>query len=183
MHIPKAWRAPPSGTSSVAEVPHRACIHQLGYHPDRAHALIQIELLELPVLGSDPAHRAGDRAHHHGLGLDHLAAELDAAQHRAVGNAGRREQAIAFLSAHTTLSRNEAEEEVDRYIAIPGQALSYKIGEQDILDLRRRAKAALGEKFDLKRFHDAILKDGAMPLSILNAKIDRWIAAEKQEIL
>ena len=94
-----------------------------------------------------------------------------------------REQAIAFLGAHTTLSRNEAEEEVDRYIAIPGQALSYKIGEQDILDLRRRAKAALGEKFDLKRFHDAILKDGAMPLSILNAKIDRWIAAEKQEIL
>ncbi len=90
-----------------------------------------------------------------------------------------RERAVAFLSAHTTLSRNEAEEEVDRYIAIPGQALSYKIGEQDILDLRQRAKAALGDKFDLKRFHDAVLKDGAMPLSILNAKIDRWIAAEK----
>ena len=94
-----------------------------------------------------------------------------------------REQAIVFLASHTTLSRNEAEEEVDRYIAIPAQALAYKIGERDILDLRERAKASLGDKFDLKRFHDAILRDGAMPLSILNAKVDRWIAAVQQDTL
>ncbi len=91
-----------------------------------------------------------------------------------------REQSISFLLAHTTLARAEAEEEVDRYIAIPAQALGYKIGEKEILDLRDKAKAALGEKFDLKRFHDAILKDGAMPLSILEAKIERWIAGQKE---
>ncbi len=94
-----------------------------------------------------------------------------------------RETAIDFLMTHTTLSRGEAEEEVDRYIAIPGQALAYKIGERSILDLKERAKSVLGEKFDLKRFHDAILTDGAMPLSILDAKVERWIADEKNSIL
>ena len=77
----------------------------------------------------------------------------------------------------------EAEEEIDRYIAIPGQALAYKIGERNIIDLRERAKSALGEKFDLKRFHDAILRDGAMPLAILDAKVERWIADQKASIL
>jgi uncharacterized protein (DUF885 family) len=90
-----------------------------------------------------------------------------------------REAAIAFLETHAGLPRNEAAEEVDRYIAIPAQALSYKIGEREILDLRARAQAALGAKFDIRRFHDAILKDGAMPLPILDAKIERWIAQEK----
>src|SRR5262245_42855113 len=93
-----------------------------------------------------------------------------------------RETAVDFLMGHTTLSRAEAEEEVDRYIAIPGQALAYKMGERNILDLRERAKSALGEKFDLKRFHDAILRDGAMPLSILDAKVERWIAEQKDSI-
>jgi uncharacterized protein (DUF885 family) len=90
-----------------------------------------------------------------------------------------REQAIQFLISHAALPRNEAAEEVDRYIAIPAQALSYKIGEREILDLRKRAQAALGPKFDLKRFHEAVLKDGAMPLSILDSKITRWIEQEK----
>jgi uncharacterized protein (DUF885 family) len=90
-----------------------------------------------------------------------------------------REQAIAFLIAHTTLSKTEAAEEVDRYVVLPGQALGYKIGEREILDLRERAKAALGNRFDIKRFHDAILNDGGMPLAILDAKIERWIEAEK----
>jgi uncharacterized protein (DUF885 family) len=90
-----------------------------------------------------------------------------------------RETAVEFLLSHTTLSRTEAEEEVDRYIAIPGQALAYKIGERSILELKERARSTLGEKFDLKRFHDAILKDGAMPLAILEAKVERWIAVER----
>ena len=88
-------------------------------------------------------------------------------------------QAIAFLQTHASLSENEAAEEVDRYIAIPAQALSYKIGEREILDLRMRAQATLGAKFDIRRFHEAVLKDGAMPLPILDAKISRWIASEK----
>jgi uncharacterized protein (DUF885 family) len=90
-----------------------------------------------------------------------------------------RDSAIAFLKIHAGLSDNEAAEEVDRYIAIPAQALSYKIGEREILDLRERAKTALGARFDIKRFHEAVLKDGAMPLPILDAKISRWIASEK----
>jgi uncharacterized protein (DUF885 family) len=88
-------------------------------------------------------------------------------------------QAMDFLVRHAALTQGEAAEEVDRYIAIPAQALSYKIGEREILDLRERAKAALGEKFDIKRFHEAVLKDGAMPLPILEAKINRWIEQEK----
>ena len=90
-----------------------------------------------------------------------------------------REQAIRFLTAHTTLSQTEASEEVERYIAIPGQALAYKMGEQKFLSLRTRAKTALGPRFDLRRFHDAVLKDGAMPLPILDAKMERWIEQEK----
>ena len=90
-----------------------------------------------------------------------------------------REQAIQFLTSHTALSRTEAEEEVDRYTVLPAQALAYKIGEREILDLRDRAKAALGEKFDLRRFHEALLKDGAMPLPILDQKMMHWIELEK----
>jgi uncharacterized protein (DUF885 family) len=62
---------------------------------------------------------------------------------------------------------------------MPAQALAYKIGEREILDLRERAKAALGDKFDLKTFHEALLKDGAMPLPVLDQKMTRWINAEK----
>jgi uncharacterized protein (DUF885 family) len=90
-----------------------------------------------------------------------------------------REQAVQFLTSHTALPRTEAEEEVDRYTVLPAQALSYKIGEREILDLRERAKTALGEKFDLKRFHEALLRDGAMPLPILEQKMMRWIELEK----
>ena len=90
-----------------------------------------------------------------------------------------REQAVQFLTSHTALSRTEAEEEIDRYTAMPAQALAYKIGQREILDLRERAKAALGDKFDLKSFHEALLKDGAMPLPVLDQKMTRWISAEK----
>jgi uncharacterized protein (DUF885 family) len=90
-----------------------------------------------------------------------------------------REEAIAFLVKHTTLSEAEAAEEADRYVVLPAQALAYKIGEREIMALRDRAKAALGEHFDIRRFHDAILKDGGMPLEILDAKIGRWIESEK----
>ena len=90
-----------------------------------------------------------------------------------------REQAVDFLLTHAALSRTEAEEEVDRYTVLPAQALAYKIGEREILDLRDRAKTALGPKFDLKRFHEALLKDGAMPLPVLDQKLTRWIELEK----
>ncbi len=69
--------------------------------------------------------------------------------------------------------------EIDRYVGMPGQALGYKVGEREIWRLRRRAETVLGEKFDVRRFHDEVLKDGALPLAILSRKIDRWIAGER----
>jgi uncharacterized protein (DUF885 family) len=91
-----------------------------------------------------------------------------------------RDQSVQFLVDHAGLSRTEAAEEADRYVAIPAQALAYKIGQREIIDLRDRAKAALGDKFDIRQFHEAVLRDGAMPLAILDAKIERWIAAQKE---
>jgi uncharacterized protein (DUF885 family) len=69
---------------------------------------------------------------------------------------------------------------VDRYIAWPGQALGYKMGQLKILELRDRAKTALGPKFDIKAFHDEVLDSGALPLDVLEKRVDAWIAAQKQ---
>ena len=69
---------------------------------------------------------------------------------------------------------------MNRYISWPGQALGYKIGEIKIRELRTKAENALGAKFDLRRFHDAVLAQGAVPLDVLEAAIDRWISAEEK---
>lgn len=90
-----------------------------------------------------------------------------------------KKQAIDFMTDNSALSAANIEAEVNRYIADPGQALAYKIGELKIRELRGRAETALGTKFDLRRFHDAVLGQGAVPLDLLEAHIDRWIAAEK----
>lgn len=90
-----------------------------------------------------------------------------------------RQQAIDYMTENTALSEHNITAEVDRYIATPGQALAYKIGQLKIRELRERASKQLGAKFDLRRFHDAVLENGAIPLSVLEAKIDAFIAAEK----
>ncbi len=87
-----------------------------------------------------------------------------------------REQAQNFLLENTALSTHEVTTEVDRYIAWPGQALSYYLGEMAIWKARHKAEAALGEKFDLRQFHDAVLQLGSVPLPVLEARIDRFIA-------
>jgi uncharacterized protein (DUF885 family) len=87
-----------------------------------------------------------------------------------------REQAQAYLHDNTALSDHEIETEVDRYISWPGQALSYYLGEMAILEARRKAQAALGSKFDIRNFHDTVLQMGAVPLPVLESRIDRFIA-------
>ncbi len=89
-----------------------------------------------------------------------------------------RERAIDYMLANSGMGRTDATAEVERYIANPAQALAYKIGALTIQRLRKKAEAALGAKFDIRAFHDQVLGSGALPLPILEAKIDRWIAAQ-----
>jgi uncharacterized protein (DUF885 family) len=90
-----------------------------------------------------------------------------------------RDQSIAYMLSHSGMGRTDATAEVERYIAIPSQATAYKIGALTIQRLRKKAETELGPKFDIREFHDQVLDSGALPLSILEAKIDRWIAAKK----
>ena len=92
-----------------------------------------------------------------------------------------REQAEACFFENSALAPHNIKTEVERYISWPGQALAYKIGELKIIELRERAAKSLGDKFDLRNFHDVVLKDGGMPLDLLEAKIDRWIFEENSK--
>jgi uncharacterized protein (DUF885 family) len=89
-----------------------------------------------------------------------------------------RQQAIDFMYAHTATTDAHVRNEVDRYIAWPGQALAYVTGRREIVRLRERATRTLGPRFDLRRFHHAVLRNGAVPLTLLDAEIERWTAAE-----
>jgi uncharacterized protein (DUF885 family) len=88
-----------------------------------------------------------------------------------------REQAIRFMLDNSTLAESDVVSEVERYIAWPGQALGYKVGDLRIQQLRREAEKALGPKFDVREFHREVLGDGAVPMDVLQAKVERWIAA------
>jgi uncharacterized protein (DUF885 family) len=90
-----------------------------------------------------------------------------------------REKAIQYMLSHSGMSKTDATAEVERYIAIPSQATAYKIGALTIQRLRKEAEAQLGPKFDIREFHAQVLDSGALPMSILEAKIHRWIASKK----
>lgn len=90
-----------------------------------------------------------------------------------------REQVIEYMLSNSATTNTEAVSEAERYIAIPGQALAYKIGELKIKQLRARAEKELGTKFDIRAFHAEVLRDGSVPLSVLESKIDRWVAAQR----
>jgi uncharacterized protein (DUF885 family) len=90
-----------------------------------------------------------------------------------------RQQMVDYFHDHSGLDETNIQSEVDRYIAWPGQALGYKMGQLKILELRDRAKSALGPRFDLKTFHDVVLTSGALPLDVLDKQVDAWIAAQK----
>lgn len=90
-----------------------------------------------------------------------------------------RDRAIQYFVDNSSLSRGDIEREVNRYINNPGQATSYMIGQRKIAELRARAERALGSRFDIRDFHEAVLRNGALPLSVLEEEIDRWIAATR----
>ena len=92
-----------------------------------------------------------------------------------------RQQALDYMASNTALSLHEVETEVDRYISWPAQALSYKMGEIKIKELRRRSEQALGERFDVRAFHDVVLGSGSIPLAVLEQNVDRWIGEQQRE--
>ena len=93
-----------------------------------------------------------------------------------------RQQMVDYFHEHSAIDETSIQAEVDRYIAWPAQATAYKIGQLKILELRDRAKKALGDKFDLRAFHDQVLDAGALPLDVLSDRIDAWIATQKAAV-
>jgi uncharacterized protein (DUF885 family) len=91
-----------------------------------------------------------------------------------------RQQMVDYFHDHSAIDETNIQSEVDRYIAWPAQALGYKMGQLKILELRERAKTALGPKFDIKSFHDQVLDSGALPMDVLEQRVDAWIAAQKK---
>jgi uncharacterized protein (DUF885 family) len=88
-----------------------------------------------------------------------------------------RKQAIAYFIANTALTRDNIVREIDRYFVYPGQACAYQLGKNKILELRERAKVALGARFDLRTYHDTVLRNGALPLPVLETVVDEWVRA------
>jgi uncharacterized protein (DUF885 family) len=91
-----------------------------------------------------------------------------------------REQMVRYFHDHSNIDDTSIQAEVDRYIAWPSQALAYKIGQLKILELRDKAKKTLGDKFDIRAFHDQVLDSGALPLDVLSDRIDAWIASQQK---
>jgi uncharacterized protein (DUF885 family) len=89
-----------------------------------------------------------------------------------------RQQAIDYFAANSPRAPTDIVNEIDRYIAWPGQALAYKVGQMKIRELRATAEQALGPRFDVRAFHDALLETGPVPLDLVDATIRRWIAAQ-----
>jgi uncharacterized protein (DUF885 family) len=90
-----------------------------------------------------------------------------------------RQQAIDYLAQHTALTQKSVENQIDRYISWPGQALSYKMGEIKIRELRAKAETQLGAKFDIRSFHDTVIGQGSLPMAVLEDVIDDWIIIQK----
>ena len=158
------------------------------------------ELKGLPFIRQQPIYTA--YAEGWALYAERLAAEIGLYQDDPFGDLGRlqaemfravrlvvdtglhakgwtREQAIEYMMSTTGMGESEVTSEVERYMALPGQALAYKVGQLKILELRDEARAALGPKFDLTDFHTVVLENGAVPLTVLERLVDEWIEAQQ----
>ncbi len=91
------------------------------------------------------------------------------------------EQAVQYFLANSATTEPQARSEIRRYLVLPGQATSYKIGMLKIQELRRKAEGALGPRFDIRGFHDTVLGGGALPLTMLEKRVDRWIAERRTQ--
>jgi uncharacterized protein (DUF885 family) len=86
---------------------------------------------------------------------------------------------VDYFHEHSSVDETNVQRETDRYIAWPGQALGYKIGQLKLLELRQRAEAQLGTRFDVRKFHDLILDSGALPLDVLDTQVTEWITSQR----
>jgi uncharacterized protein (DUF885 family) len=160
-------------------------------------------LKDLPFIRQQPIY--GAYVEGWALYAERLAAEIDMYRDDPLGDLGRlqaellravrlvvdtgihadgwtREQAIDYMVDTTGMARSDATSEVERYMAMPGQACSYKVGQLKILDLRDKARAELGDRFSLKDFHTVVLENGAVPLTVLERLVDVWIAKVKARV-
>ncbi len=169
-----------------------------GHHYERSLVTENPNLPGNQKVGSYGAYTEGWGLYSEKLGKDlglyedpyQLIGQLQGEMHRAIRlvvDAGihhkgwTREQAIQYSLDNEPISEANAIQEIERYISMPGQALSYKVGELKILELRKKAELALGKQFDVRDFHDEVLKDGAMPLLIFESKMDQWITAQTSD--
>jgi uncharacterized protein (DUF885 family) len=175
----------------------------LAYHEGVPGHHFQISIAQglkgLPVIRQEPIYTA--YAEGWALYAERFAAEIGMYKDDPLGELGRlqsemlravrlvldsgihakgwtREQSIRYMVDNTGLSESEATTEVERYMALPGQACAYKVGELKILELRDRAKAAFGDQFSIKDFHAVILENGALPLTVLDKVVNDWIASD-----
>ena len=92
-----------------------------------------------------------------------------------------RQQMVDYFHRYTAMDEPSIQNEVDRYIAWPGQALAYKLGQLEILKLREEARQKLGVKFDIRAFHDEVLANGALPLDVLDSEVNSWIDSQAKQ--
>ena len=92
-----------------------------------------------------------------------------------------RQQVVDYFHEHSTIDEASVQSETDRYMASPAQALGYKIGQLEILKLRQYAKDQLGDKFDIRAFHDEVLSGGALPMDVLSTRIHEWVGEQKAQ--
>lgn len=187
----------------TAETP-RYGMKTLAYHEGVPGHHFQLDtalhLKDMPFIRTMPIYTAYSEGW--GLYAERLAAEIGMYKDDPLGDLGRlqaeifravrlvvdtgihakgwtREQAITYMVANTGMAETDVTTEIERYMAMPGQACAYKIGQMKIIELRERAKTELGAKFDIKAFHSVVLDNGAVPLTVLERLVNEWIARTK----